>query len=356
MKPDRSNYELWIVDWLDGKLDETAINILKAFLKANPDLKEEAETLSISRLAAGDNVFPAKDNLKKSVSDLPLSQIEYLSVAYLENDITPLQLSELEQSLELNPENKGEFDKIQKTRLMPPEITFKNKHLLKKEPAVAKVVRFALTGLSAAATVAVLLSSYVFLQRYFSQEKKEPVQNVASRYTGTPLEVRTRVFKEPPAEPSVSNMPPALAAAVNYEPLPLAETDIALGVIRQSVAEIPVVDVNIIPEIKTGINGQILAATNNSYIFKPYDEERSRIGRFIARNFRNKILKESVVDDSPLKSYEIAEAGIEGLNKLLGWDMALVKTSDEKGELKSIYFSSRMLKFNAPVNKTEPLQ
>jgi hypothetical protein len=34
--------------------------------------------------------------------------------------------------------------------------------------------------------------------------------------------------------------------------------------------------------------------------------------------------------------------------------MALVKTSDEEGELKSFYFSSRVLKFNAPVKKSNP--
>lgn len=34
--------------------------------------------------------------------------------------------------------------------------------------------------------------------------------------------------------------------------------------------------------------------------------------------------------------------------------MALQKTNDENGELKSLRFSSRILKFNAPVKKAEP--
>jgi hypothetical protein len=36
--------------------------------------------------------------------------------------------------------------------------------------------------------------------------------------------------------------------------------------------------------------------------------------------------------------------------------MALVKVSDEQGEMKSLYFSSRLLKINAPVKKDEVLQ
>ena len=62
------------------------------------------------------------------------------------------------------------------------------------------------------------------------------------------------------------------------------------------------------------------------------------------------------MNDTPLKSYEIAEAGIEGINKLLGWDMALVRTNDDSGELKSLYFSSRLIKFNAPVRKNVTAQ
>ncbi len=85
-----------------------------------------------------------------------------------------------------------------------------------------------------------------------------------------------------------------------------------------------------------------------------YDSERSRLRRFIASTFRERILKDKEYNDTPLQPYEIAEAGIDGLNKLLGWEMALVRTSDEEGELKSFYFSSGVLKFNAPVKKSNP--
>jgi hypothetical protein len=82
-------------------------------------------------------------------------------------------------------------------------------------------------------------------------------------------------------------------------------------------------------------------------------DDRSRIGKFIAQTFRDKILKEDIPEDTPLKGYEIAEAGIEGLNKLFGWEMALTRNNDENGELKSLYFSSRTIKFNAPVKNID---
>ena len=64
---DRSNYEIWLIDWLDGNLDEARTKQLLAFLDENPDLKEEADSLKLSRIFP-DNIKPVKkENLKKSV-------------------------------------------------------------------------------------------------------------------------------------------------------------------------------------------------------------------------------------------------------------------------------------------------
>ncbi|HLN55662.1 MAG TPA: hypothetical protein VK207_06705, partial [Bacteroidales bacterium] len=83
--------------------------------------------------------------------------------------------------------------------------------------------------------------------------------------------------------------------------------------------------------------------------YEDIHDGRSNVGRFIARHFRSKILDEEVPSDAPLKGYEIAEAGIDGLNKLLGWEMALTERTDENGTVKSLNFNSRMLKFKTPV-------
>jgi hypothetical protein len=99
-----------------------------------------------------------------------------------------------------------------------------------------------------------------------------------------------------------------------------------------------------------------LIAINPSAPVPEYDDGRSKLSRFIARTFREKILKENRAKDSPLKAYELAKAGVSGLDKLLGWEMALSEKKDINGELKSVYFSSKILKFNAPIKKTEPRQ
>ena len=84
-------------------------------------------------------------------------------------------------------------------------------------------------------------------------------------------------------------------------------------------------------------------------------DERTKLGKFVADIIREKILKENTLKDSPLKAYEIAEAGVMGINKLFGWQMALDEKKDANGELSSVYFNSKLLKFNAPVKKSETL-
>ncbi len=356
MKPDRSNYEIWVIDWLDGKLDTKSTEILMAFLDANPDLKEEAESLCISCFHEGKTLFPGKESLKRSASDLPLSQVEYLSVSYLENDITPEQLADLEMSLQTNKENKQAFDKIQKIKLIPPILTFRNKSVLKKQTNGARIIRLMSIGLSAAATIAILITGYVFMQKYNTRNASDPDPDTISLYTGEPFVVRTMAFTAPPEKLAARKERSPAGDKITEQNSPVLTAEAQTEIVRPTSITIPGVSVALVSEVKPDFS-QYLASTNNIYTRKReiFDEDRSRFSKFIARNFRQRILKEQLPDESPLKTYEIAEAGIDGLNKLLGWNMALVTTNDAQGEVKSVYFSSKMLKFNAPVKKTEPL-
>ncbi|MDO9580830.1 MAG: hypothetical protein Q7J06_09750, partial [Bacteroidales bacterium] len=77
MKIDRSNYEIWLIDWLDNNLSDQQVEQLKIFLGENADLREEFEELSRCNLEPSVKSFPNKDLLKKSISDLTESQFEY---------------------------------------------------------------------------------------------------------------------------------------------------------------------------------------------------------------------------------------------------------------------------------------
>ena len=95
MKPNRSNYEGWFIDYIDGNLNTRDVDQLLSFLGENSDLKEEFDEISNFRIKPDNKIFSNKLLLKKSVSDLPESQFEFLCVAAAEGDLHEEQISEL---------------------------------------------------------------------------------------------------------------------------------------------------------------------------------------------------------------------------------------------------------------------
>src|SRR5512138_1731 len=117
MKPDRSNYEIWLIDYFDGTLDPDQVEQLMGFMDQNPDLKEEfTDNLPINLKAANDT-FKNKSSLKKSISDLSDEQFELLCISACEHDLTDAQMSDLEKMIEEKPEKRRTLDFYKKAIL-----------------------------------------------------------------------------------------------------------------------------------------------------------------------------------------------------------------------------------------------
>lgn len=366
MQIDRSNYEIWIIDWLDGNLNDIRIEQLQQFLNENPDLKEEFNELITLKLNNSRNTFPYKNHLKKTTADLPDSQFEYLSVAYLENDLSAGQQTELKEIIEQNPEKKLSFDLIQKMKLTPANLLFRHKNKLIRRSGSQRVIRLSLIGLSAAAALILAIITFI---------SKPEVLQIRIENTARTMVVDSTVKK--PANESYSpaikterkiliyerqtkTLPPTSEPTISVIPEtkmnPVLQTE-SLARSSYAPATLPnKINVPMQIDLKAGTIPNSLIALNFPVPAPGYDDERSRLGKFIAKTFREKILKDKTAKDSPLRIYEIAEAGVSGLDSLLGWQMALSERKDENGDLKSVYFSSKILKFNAPVKKSDRFQ
>jgi hypothetical protein len=365
MKIDRSNYEIWLIDWLDGNLSEIQVGEIKLFLDNNPDLRDEFGEQTSFRLKPSDRSFLNKNHLKKSSSNLSSSQFEYLSVAYLENDLSSSQQAELKESTDMDSEKKKTFELIQKIRLTPAASGFKYKKKLIKRTLAMKVIRLSVIGLSAAASIALLIMIYFTIARDLPDEIINTAQNTVadSSLVQPPVnKVQGRIIAdEKPAIPGQKSKNPLPEMRKNNPVITQTESTGTMSndsLFRNNPDHgIPPAKIPVFAEIQLngGIVNNTLVAYNSVFKIPAYDDERSNFSRFIAKTFREKILRENTSADSPLKGYEIAEAGVTGLNKLFGWEMALSKNNDENGALNSVYFSSKFLKFNAPVKKTVPL-
>lgn len=374
MKPGRSNYEIWITDWLDGNLSPEQTGQLIDFFKENPDLAPDSELEAPLKIYPGDHLFSRKEELKKSPGDLSLSQVEYLSVALLENDLDNESCAELLKSIENDSQKKEAFNLIGKMKLSPQPGTYTKKLLLKKRSIGTTLLRLSFGGLSAAAAVALLLLVWFrqgsvlkdeiagFTQPDLSDTlfiRSAPAviyeERSYSRYEGTadiPHEtgdLNLSTLIPPAGDGTTNNIVPSeeLPSGTNssFERITISRVEVAgptgyLALNAEYMSHDESGKELIVPEVP------------DFSIFA--DDGRSNVERFMARFFHEKIMKEEKLGDKPVKGYEIAEAGINGINKLLGWEMALLKNTDGSGSVTSVYFSSKMLRFNAPLKKSSP--
>lgn len=354
MTINKSNYEIWFIDWIDGNLNDIQIEKLLLFLKENPDLEEEFAEITSCHLKPPLNTFPNKNLLRKSTKNITDSQFEYLCIASAENDLSKEQSDELKEIVNYDPEKRRIFELFQKSKLPRETIVYNRKNLLIRRTIGQQVLRIAFAGLSAAAVIIFAIIAFNLRTNKHSDYTEKTAQVV----------IKNDKVSSEKTQTSVEKVTPVIIQKKNKVSENLKKTDQVLPVQKDSVSIPPQRNPVIIEKIaftpdayieRNEIPGYLIASTNNA-IVPEYDDGQSKFSRFIAKTFREKLLKEKTPKDTPLKGYEFAKAGISGLNLLLGWEMALDEKKDESGNLKSVYFSSKMLKFNAPVNKVETVR
>jgi hypothetical protein len=362
MKLDRTNYEIWIIDYLDGSLDEARASELLSFLKGNPDIKEEFEDFSQPVLSC-DLYFNNKDLLKKSVSDLPESQLEFLCVAAAEGDLDETQRNELETVIKSNPDKRKTFELISRLKLIPLELRYGRKSSLKRLTLPQKIGRLSVMGISAAAGIALMISLFNISGKSGDEINQSISINSSAGFKeiNVPLnkvssDNRIEDKKEIKPAPGISVQKTLINNETGKIPLILAKVPVrdSTGKFRE-VQHVVISKTDFRQEVKVMTNEFTgsLVALNTSAISSSDEQEKPGINDFLARVFREKILKSKTPETGNLKAYEVADAGIIGLNRLLGWDMSLKQNRDEKGDLKSLYFSSKIIKFNSPVRKVQ---
>ena len=114
----RANYEIWFLDYSEGKLDPAQIEAVRRFVMDNADLAREldayAPALSVDPLLS----FPNKDRLKKALYE----DAEYLGntmVASLEGDLTNKEQETFEKWMADKPEAKELFQRFDRVQLKP---------------------------------------------------------------------------------------------------------------------------------------------------------------------------------------------------------------------------------------------
>jgi hypothetical protein len=358
MQIDRSNYEIWLIDWMDGELTSSQEGQLMTFLDQNPDLRGELNDLTPVNTEFVGVAFRNKEQLKKQPSEISSSQFEYLCAAYLENDLNESQKAEVEEIVYTSPDRKKTFDLMQKAFVHGVKIRYPHKKQILRKTKLQKIIYLSATGIGAAAVVSLFIIVY------------SAIRGTNHLKTGIPAGQTLTEGRQPPDYQTPGKEMPETVKIAAY-PEKITEKRSAATIEKSTAGDAvtetfpaesttPEIEKNEIIINKVPVNRTIYlthANPDNSLVESSRDfipaEEPEESGRSVSKLFREKLLKEKNPAESPLKGYEIAEAGVAGLNKILGWKMALSRSTDETGQPISVYFRSKILKVQAPVKERE---
>lgn len=155
----KHNYEVFFLDYIEGNLDDSYKNELERFLNENPSLREELEGFEDIKLHAEDVTFEQKELLIKETQSklFEISELEYLCVGDLENDLDDDELKELKRKLEGSLSKQEVYDLMKQTKLKPDlNISYPHKKRLQRR-ILPQVARIGATVAAAAAITLVLI-------------------------------------------------------------------------------------------------------------------------------------------------------------------------------------------------------
>ncbi|NOR88035.1 MAG: hypothetical protein GQ527_10530 [Bacteroidales bacterium] len=184
MSVDINNYELFVIDYLDGNLDEMKKQEMDLFLMLHPDIADELDDLNDIKLEK-DSTDLINDSFSSSLKKEPIKKTrgidegnyEQYFLTHLENDMSKEDAVNLQLFLDVHPQLMSEFKLVQSLKLRPDnKIVFTNRENLKKESA--KILPLWLTAISAAA---ILLLAIWILQPQASQRPSELLAKLSSK-------------------------------------------------------------------------------------------------------------------------------------------------------------------------------
>lgn len=140
MKIDKSNYEIFVMDYLDGKLDVVDVSELLIFLEQNTELKKEFDMLNQAAPGLIENENIEKSFLKKPSYINVKEEFENLIIAQLEGNISHNETAELNKAFILYPELIQDQKLFKYTQLQADKnIVFEKKTDLKKAVPVYQI-------------------------------------------------------------------------------------------------------------------------------------------------------------------------------------------------------------------------
>lgn len=123
-----NNYEAFLLDYFESRLNASEIKQLQAFVKLHPELDIDLSNINLPSLNTPLEEFPTKSSLSKDEHDYR----ENLIINYLENNLNPSQKLKFENSLNTDPSLQTLLNQYRQTYLKTDSNLNFNKNSLRK--------------------------------------------------------------------------------------------------------------------------------------------------------------------------------------------------------------------------------
>ena len=377
MKISLSNYEIFFLDYFENNLSPQQVAELMAFLDANPDLKREFSEFELIKISEKNNfTFPQKQNLKKSVSNITTDNYQDYMISFVENELSPEQVKELDIFINQNPALQKDLNAFKKTKLVPDvSVVFPDKSRLKHISIQPSAISYQLSvfnnkklryAIAIAASFAILIGLFFLLNKkeipeniavikpVKSSEKsvKMPVNNNTSG-ANVQLALAIHKAKKHNSNPVISLQPDRTELA--YEPPLLKVKPLSVKPINESFNE------NLILEKVSPLATEKYAATftkdSSKTLYAANDNNnRSSVEKTIVKSAMNVIGVNSLPTASKnekrhkIKNFwDVAFLATKAYDKVFDKDAELKQKFDNNGNLVAVNFSSELIGFEKNV-------
>ena len=338
MEINRNNYEIFFMDYLDGKLEGKEIDRFLDFIEQNPDLKEELKGIGELQLPAGQETFSNKKSLYKTEKQKGQTE-KFTAVAYMEGDLSPLETKLFLKRLEFHPEQEKELELLLKTRLQADEtIVFPGKNKLYRQTPTRRLVYWTTR------VAAILLLAFAFWTVFNFDKEKGHVNNtkVLAEKNEMPVTQPAKIQPEK-QELNILGKAEKKTAAIEEAEILVARNTVVpepeTPSFRRTNEQINLLK-PLAARLSTEKNEQQPALANIHEKAKQEKEAYYTLDRFLAE----KVLKIKKSDKSLFES-GLDMAGDVSKNR--------ISYKTDEGKVSKINFESRLLAFSVPIKNNK---
>jgi len=190
-KINRNNYEIWMIDYLDGNLDNDMEYTLFCFLEKNPDLRTELDLVENVVLTPEKISFNKKHLLLKSTNPhIEMPESDYLLIKQMEEGLSLIEKNRLQELEKIYPAMKNDFSNYKLTKLQPKHILFPQKSSLLRK----NIKPYIWSAISSVAAAVILL---LFVLKPFENSEIEVQSLTFNVQSSKPenLDIETETLK-----------------------------------------------------------------------------------------------------------------------------------------------------------------